>query len=200
MTFYSVTSFACSLAVSECRQVVFLADIPSLSTLSVYMSLKSFAPNSPPIKEEQDFKKWWIRPGRRHWIDPSPLFIICARSRETSAASWQMGRPQEERIKKSRLQFSLLPISRPPPHPPLLPPTERLFCTSLVKERNIDNWVRVRKRQEIRVWRSEEHLKWWASRLYLEDQLNVQDIYDHSKLQDEKVSNLSEILTSCGEC
>ena len=198
MTFYSVTSFACSLAVSECRQVVFLADIPSLSTLSVYMSLKSFAPNSPPIKEEQDFKKWWIRPGRRHWIDPSPLFIICTRSRETSAASWQMGRLQEERIKKSRLQFSLLPISRPPPSPP---PTHRASpLTSLVKGRNIDNWVRVRKRQEIRVKRNEEHLKWWASRLYLEDQLNVQDIYEHSKLQDEEVSNLSEILTSCGDC
>ena len=126
------------------------------------MSLKSFAPNSPP-EEEQDFKKWWIRPGRRHWIDPSPLFIICTRSRETSAASWQMGRLQEERIKKSRLQFSLLPISRPPPSPP---PTHRASpLTSLVKGRNIDNWVRVRKRQEIRVKRNEEHLKWWASRL-----------------------------------
>lgn len=167
MTLYSVTSFACTLAVSECEQVVLLTDIPSLSILSVYMSLKSFAPNSSPIKEEQDFKKWWIRPGRRHWIDPSPLFIICTRSREPSAASWQMGRPQEERIKKSRLQFSLLLISRP--HPPLFPPASRLLCTSLVKERKIDNWVRVRKRQEIRVKRNEENLKWWASRLYLED-------------------------------
>lgn len=35
---------------------------------------------------------------------------------------------------------------------------------------------------------------------YLEDQLNVQDIYEHSKLQDEKISNFSEILTSCGDC